>query len=82
MKKTLKIALDALELVNIEFVCNGAHHTKKDRHELWDECPITVRYQKAITAIKEELAKIEQDDKCREALNRLAEENKRLGLEY
>jgi hypothetical protein len=29
-----ELALDALELVNIEFVCNGAHHAKKDRHLL------------------------------------------------
>jgi hypothetical protein len=82
MRQALKMALDALELVHIEFVCNGAHHAKKDRHELGDECPITVRYQQAIIAIKEALTQPEQDDKCREALNRLADENKRLGLEY
>ena len=54
--EALKLALEALELVNIEFVCNGAHHAKKDRHELGDDCPVTARYQNAITAIKAALA--------------------------
>jgi hypothetical protein len=58
--EALKLALEALELVNIEFVCgNGSHNAKKDRHE-WDEpCPITDRWKKAITAIKEALAQPE-----------------------
>jgi hypothetical protein len=54
-QEALKLALDALELVNIEFVCNGAHHAKKDRHLLDEDCPVTMRYQTAITAIKEAL---------------------------
>ena len=58
--EALKLALEALELVNLEFVCGNAHHKKKDRHK-WDEnCPITDRWQKAITAIKEALAQPEQ----------------------
>jgi hypothetical protein len=60
-QEALKLALEALELVNIEFVCNGAHHAKKDRHELGDDCPITLRYQTAITDIKEALAQPEQE---------------------
>ena len=59
--ETLKQALKALELVNIEFVCNGAHHAKKDRHEVGDECPVTDRYRQAIIAIKEALAQPEQE---------------------
>ncbi len=55
-KETLKLALDALELVNIEFVCDGAHHAKKDRHGLDEDCPVTMRYRKAIAALKERLA--------------------------
>ena len=50
--KALRLALQALELVSIEFVCNGAHHAKKDRHEWLDPCPIVDRYKDAITAIK------------------------------
>ena len=59
-QEVLKLALEALELVNLEFVCgNGSHHAKKDRHE-WDEdCPITDRWREAITAIKEALAQPE-----------------------
>ena len=59
--EALKSALEALELVNIEFVCNGAHHAKKDRHELGDECPVTNRYRQSITAIKEALEQPEQE---------------------
>jgi len=54
-EETLRLALEALELVSIEFVCNGAHHSKKDRHEWLDPCPIVDRYKEAITAIKEAL---------------------------
>ena len=50
--EALRLALEALELVSIEFVCNGAHHAKKDRHEWLDPCPIVDQYKKAITAIK------------------------------
>lgn len=55
-KETMKLALEALKLVNIEFVCNGAHHAKKDRHSLGEDCPVTMRYQTAITALEERLA--------------------------
>lgn len=54
--EALKLALEALQLVSIEFVCNGAHHAKKDRHDWLESCPIVERYQAAITAIKEALA--------------------------
>ena len=60
-KATMAMALEALELVNIEFVCNGAHHAKKDRHGLDEDCPVTMRYRKAITALKERLAQSEQE---------------------
>jgi hypothetical protein len=50
--EALKLALEVLELVSIEFVCNGAHHAKKDRHEWLDPCPIVDRYKEAISAIK------------------------------
>jgi len=58
--KTLKLALEALQLVSIEFVCNGAHHAKKDRHDWLESCPIVDRYQAAITAIREALEQPEQ----------------------
>ena len=60
-KEAMKLALEALELVNIEFVCNGAHHAKKDRHGLDEDCPVTMRYRKAIAALKERLAQPEQE---------------------
>jgi len=54
-KETMKLALEALELVNLEFVCNGAHHGKKDRHEHDEACPVTIRYRTAIAALEERL---------------------------
>jgi hypothetical protein len=60
-EEAMAMALDALELVNIEFVCDGAHHAKKDRHGLDEDCPITMRYRKAIAALKEQLAQPEQE---------------------
>ena len=70
--EALDLALEALELINLEFVCaNGSHHAKKDRHE-WDEdCPITDRWRKAITAIKQA-----------RALDKKAENARELGLDY
>ena len=53
--EALRLALEALELVSNEFVCNGAHHAKKDRHEWLDPCPVVDRYKEAITVIKEAL---------------------------
>jgi hypothetical protein len=74
LEQTLRLALKALELVSIEFVCNGAHHAKKDRHEWLDPCPIVGRYKDAISAIKAALAN--------EALERKAENARELGLDY
>ena len=58
----MTLALEALNLVNLEFVCDGAHHAKKDRHEFGDDCPVTARYQLAIKALEEALAKQEQGE--------------------
>ena len=69
--EVLRLALEALELVSIEFVCNGAHHAKKDRHEWLDPCPIVDRYKEAITAIKQA-----------RALDKKAENARELGLDY
>ena len=62
--EALRLALEALELISIEFVCNGAHHAKKDRHEWLDPCPIVDRYQEAITAIKAALEAKCEPERC------------------
>jgi hypothetical protein len=59
--EALRLALEALELVIVDFVCKSAHHAKKDRHELFEPCPVVERYKQTITAIKEAL-KQEQDE--------------------
>ena len=53
MIEVLKQALAVLELVSTEFVCDGAHHTKKDRHEIGEPCPIVERYEEAIKSLRQ-----------------------------
>ena len=54
-KETMKLALEVLVSINSEFVCNSAHHEKKDRHEHDEACPVTTRYRTAIAALAERL---------------------------
>jgi hypothetical protein len=62
MIEVLKQAIEALELVSTEFVCNGAHHAKKDRHELGEPCPIVERYEEAIQAGKQAIAELKNQE--------------------
>ena len=62
MIEVLKQALEALELVSTEFVCDGAHHAKKDRHELGEPCPIVERYEEAITSLRQAIAELESQE--------------------
>ena len=52
--EALLMALEAMESVTVE--CNNFHHPKKDQNHHWAKCPPIVRWDKAITAIKEALA--------------------------
>jgi|Laugrespbdmm15sd_2_1035082.scaffolds.fasta_scaffold62419_2 hypothetical protein len=62
MIEVLKQTVKALELVSTEFVCNGAHHAKKDRHQLGEPCPIVGRYEEAIQAGKQAIAELENQE--------------------
>jgi hypothetical protein len=62
MIEVLKQTVKALELVSTEFVCNGAHHAKKDRHQLGEPCPIVERYEKALQAGKQAIAELESQE--------------------
>jgi len=77
--EALRLALEALELISIEFVCNGAHHAKKDRHEWLDPCPIVDRYKETITAIKAALEAKDELVAWRDAAIRLGEELSSVG---
>lgn len=59
MIDVIKQLVEALELVDTEFVCNGAHHAKKDRHELGETCPIVERYEEAIQAGRQAIKELE-----------------------
>ena len=50
----LKMALKALEVIS-SGVCEAAHHTKKDQHDMGVLCPIEQRHDEAITAIRKVL---------------------------
>jgi hypothetical protein len=54
-KEAMKLAFEALVSINSEFVCNSAHHGKKDRHEFNEECPVNMRYRTAIAVLEERL---------------------------
>jgi hypothetical protein len=62
MIEVLKQTVKALELVSTEFVCDGAHHAKKDRHELGEPCPIVERYEEAMQAGKQTIAELESQE--------------------
>ena len=57
-QEALRMALEAMESVTVE--CNNFHHPKRDQNHHWAKCPPVVRWDKAITAIKEALAQPEQ----------------------
>jgi len=56
-KEVMKLALEALNLVDLAFVCNGAHHSYNDRHLPSEDCPVTARYKLAIKSLEETLKK-------------------------
>ena len=58
-REALKLALEAMESVTVE--CNNFHHPKKDQNHHWAKCPPVVRWDRAITAIKEALAQPKQE---------------------
>jgi hypothetical protein len=62
----MKQWLEALELVSTEFVCNGAHHAKKDRHGLGELCPIVERYEEAITSLRQAIKEFDSHTLYRE----------------
>jgi len=49
----LKMAIDAME--NCYGICDAMHHSKKDRHEYDEKCPVTTRWYEALDACKEAL---------------------------
>jgi len=52
MKAFLQQALDALTAIHPEFICQAAHHKKKDQHAGLSHCPVAERHQAAIAALQ------------------------------
>jgi len=59
-REVMEQALEALEAVGAEFICDATHHHKKEQHGGLDDCPNQARHDRAITAIREALAQPEQ----------------------
>lgn len=55
-REALKLALEALEGFNQEFVCQATHHKRKDQHSNFEPCPNVAKYDEAIVSIKKALA--------------------------
>jgi hypothetical protein len=51
----LRQALEALTAISGD-VCNYVHHAKKDRHPYGEVCPVHVRHEATIAALRERLA--------------------------
>lgn len=58
-QEALKIAIEAME--NCYAICDAMHHSKKDRHEYDEKCPVIVRWDNALNACKEALESQEQE---------------------
>jgi hypothetical protein len=50
----LRQALEALTAISGD-VCNYVHHAKKDQHPYGEVCPVHVRHDQAIAALRERL---------------------------
>jgi hypothetical protein len=55
----MKQASKALRLVS-GHVCEAAHHTKNDRHQIGEPCPVEARHSKAITDLEQAIKQAEQ----------------------
>ncbi len=54
--------LDALYSMNgTEFLCQAAHHPKKDMHKLGEVCPVAARYMAARETLRTRLAQPEPE---------------------
>ena len=61
-RELMQMALDALDSMNgTQFLCDAAHHPKKDRHEIGQRCPVAERYKATREALRAQLAQPEPD---------------------
>ena len=52
MTDAIKLAINALQAINPAFICDNAHHAKKDQHGYASECPIVARHEAALAALR------------------------------
>jgi hypothetical protein len=46
LEAAARLALNSMELLVTNFICDATHHAKADQHQ-WADCPIEVRFASA-----------------------------------
>lgn len=64
LRKAAQAALDALDGLSEDAVCQSSHHAKKDRHTSLDVCPVFLRVRAAITTLRAALAEPSVPSDC------------------
>ena len=61
-RELLEMALDAMDSMNgDQFLCDAAHHNKKDMHGIGEPCPVAERYKKHREVIRARLTEIPKE---------------------
>lgn len=60
--EAMKLALEALEAISTEVVCQSAHHAKKEQHSYFEPCPHVARHDKAITSLRQAIEEAEKQE--------------------
>ena len=60
--EAMKQALEALGAISTEFVCQSAHHAKKEQHSYFEPCPHVAKHDKAITSLRQAIAETEKQE--------------------
>jgi len=72
--EALRLALEFIPSISPAFICEASHHKKHEQHASNEPCPHVAKQKQVYEAIKAALAN--------EALERIAENARELGLDY
>ena len=50
--EALRLALEFIASINPAFTCEAIHHSKKERHEIFEPCPHVAKQKQVYEAIK------------------------------
>ena len=60
-RELMQQALEAMGAVGADAICEASHHAKKDQHKWGEPCPLQQRWHIAYQALRERLARQEQE---------------------